>query len=159
MGRSRPSGALYFVWRAQKPQLTALIPAGRKALLFFCLVYFSCGSLEALAEASAPQVNLPSQIGERIVECWQAPQSDQVIEVTVRLSFSSAGAVIGEPRITYIRAPAGPGFREKIAASILAAIRACTPLPFTPSLGAAIAGRMFAIRFSSLTASGKRRAV
>ncbi len=77
----------------------------------------------------------------------------------MRLSFSSAGAVIGEPRVVYVRAPAEPGLREKIVASILAAVRDCTPLPFTPSLGAAIAGRMFAIRFRSLPVLGQQRAV
>jgi hypothetical protein len=81
----------------------------------------------------------------------------QVIEVTVRLSFSSAGVPIGEPRVVYVSAPSEHGLREKIVASILAAVRACTPLPFTPSLGAAIAGRMLAIRFRSLPLSGPQR--
>jgi hypothetical protein len=102
-------------------------------------------------------VNRPSEIRERLARCWQAPrtESSQAIEVTVRLSFSRAGAVIGEPRVTYIHSPTE--MREKIAESILAAIKACTPLPFTPALGAAIAGRMFAIRFDSLPLTGRQR--
>jgi hypothetical protein len=79
-----------------------------------------------------------------------------VIEVTVRLSFSRIGAVIGEPHVTYIRGPTKTELRIEIANSILAAIKACTPLPFTRALGEAIAGRMFAIRFNSLPLTGRR---
>lgn len=110
---------------------------------------FAGAGATAGAEDGASSLSQPSQIGARIARCWQAPRSSppQVIEVTVRLSFSRAGAVIGEPRVTYIHAPAEPGFREKIRGSILAAIKACTPLNFAPSLGAGIAGRMLAIKF------------
>ena len=126
-----------------------------------CYVFLaSSGSCVTFAKDNAP-INLPRQIGERLAQCWQAPQTDppQVIEVTVRLSFSRTGAVIGEPRVTYIRAPAETGLKEKITSSLLSAIKACTPLPFTPALGAAIAGRMFAIRFNSLPLSGRQRLI
>ncbi len=126
------------------------------ALLWF----FASPCTEAFAQADGP-LNLPGQIGGRIAQCWKAPRTGtaQIVEVTVRLSFTSAGAVIGEPRVTYVRAPAESGLREKIVAGILAAIKDCTPLPFTPSLGAAIAGRMLAIRFRSLPGADKRRTV
>jgi hypothetical protein len=129
--------------------------------VLFLLFLFAARCTEARAQSDATPLNLPSQIGGRIAQCWKAPRTGpgQIIEVTVRLRFSSAGFVTGEPRVVYIRPPAGPDLREKIAASILAAVRACTPLPFTPALGAAIAGRMLAIRFRSLAAPGKRQAV
>jgi hypothetical protein len=128
-------------------------------LLLFCFIAFPEGCTEALAQADGTPLNLPGQIGGRIAQCWKAPrtQAARVIEVTVRLSFSSAGVPIGEPRVVYIRAPVEPGLREKIAASVLAAVKTCTPLPFTPSLGGAIAGRMLAIRFRSLPLSGPQR--
>ncbi len=143
-------------------------PAGAAAAFDLVLSFawllvflFAGGCPEAFAQAQATPLNLPSQIGGRIAQCWKAPpiEPGQAVEVTVRLRFSSAGVVTGEPRVVYIRPPAGPDLREKIAASILAAVRACTPLPFTPALGAAIAGRMLAIRFRSLAAPGKRQAV
>jgi hypothetical protein len=81
-----------------------------------------------------------------------------VIEVTIRLSFSCDGAVIGVPRVTYISA-AETELRKKVSASILAAVKACTPLAFTPSLGAAIAGRMLAIRLRSVPLSGPQRLI
>ena len=114
-------------------------------------------SARAQSEADEPPLNLPGQISSRIVRCWTPPQTDtpQAIEVTVRLSFSRAGAVIGAPRVTFVKAPAEQGMRQLVAASILAAVKACTPLKFAPSLGAAIAGQIFAIRFISLPVTGK----
>jgi hypothetical protein len=115
-------------------------------------------SARAQSGADEPPINLPGQISSRIVRCWTPPQTDtpQAIEVTVRLSFSRAGAVIGAPRVTFVKAPAEQGMRQLVAASILAAVKACTPLNFTPSLGAAIAGQIFAIRFMSLPVTGKQ---
>ena len=130
-----------------------------RAIVFaFALVV--AGEPGAFAESSTA-INLPNEIGSYIAKCWQAPSTDppSIIEVTVRLSFSRSGAVIGQPRVTYIRAPAQAGLREKIAMSVLAAIKACTPLPFTPALGQAIAGRMFALRLHSLPVSGRPRFV
>jgi len=115
-------------------------------------------SARAQPGADEPPINLPGQISSQIVRCWTPPQTDtpQAIEVTVRLSFSRAGAVIGVPRATFVKAPAEPGLRQLVVASILAAVKACTPLNFTPSLGAAIAGQIFAIRFMSLPVTGKQ---
>jgi hypothetical protein len=129
--------------------------------LFFLPAFVLNPTDGAWAGNDPPPVNLPGQIAAGIERCWAPPRPEppQEIEVTVRLSFSRTGAVIGEPRVTYVRAPDETGLREKITASILAAIKACTPLPFTPSLGAAIAGRMLAIRFRSLPLSRKQRSV
>jgi hypothetical protein len=131
------------------------------ARLLCCLAIFLAGAAGASAQSSATPLNSISQIGGRLAECWHAPQtgSPQIIEVTVRLRFSRNGAVTGEPRTAFIRADSVPGLREKINASIIAAIKACTPLSFTPSLGAAVAGRMLAIRFRSLPLSGKLRVI
>ena len=128
------------------------------ALLY---VFLACvgGSCQASQSQMRAPIGSLSQIGERIAQCWQAPQIDppQILEVTVRLSFSRTGAVIGQPRVVYVRAPAQAGLREKIAMSVLAAIKACTPLPFAPALGASIAGRIFAIRLNSLPLTGRQR--
>jgi len=142
---------------------------GTQSLLLLGLWLYAAGSLlmgssaagETFEKANFPPISRTSEIGDRLARCWEAPRTEppQIIEVTVRLSFSRFGAVIGEPRVTYIRAPAQPGLREKIAISALAAIKACTPLPFTPALGQAIAGRMFAIRLNSLPLIGRQRFV
>ncbi len=130
-----------------------LIAAGIAYALFFA------SSPETRAQSKPSPINLPGQIGERLAQCWEAPRTDppQAVEVTVRLSFSRSGAVIGAPRIAYIYAPDVAGLKDKIKESFLAAIKACTPLPFTPALGAAIAGRILAIRIRSLPFTGRPR--
>ncbi|MGA7329362.1 MAG: hypothetical protein WBX25_33985 [Rhodomicrobium sp.] len=124
-------------------------------LLLSCLIAAAAGPAEA--GSSSQPINSPREIGGRIAGRWTPPRTVEMLEVTVRLSFSRTGAVIGEPRVTYIKAPDEGGLKEKIKTSVLAAIKACTPLPFTPSLGAAIAGHMLSIRIRSLPLSGRQR--
>ena len=68
-------------------------------------------------------------------------------QVTVRLSFTREGAVIGEPRIVYARSSGGAADDAGLAKSMMAAIRKCTPLHFSARLGSAIAGQVLDIRF------------
>ena len=92
--------------------------------------------------------NLPREIPEKLAACWSPPPvaANEIAQVTVRLSFTRDGAVIGAPATPFLRASTDDK-RRALRASLLAAIRACTPLRFTASLGRAIAGRIFAIRY------------
>ena len=92
--------------------------------------------------------NLPQDIARSMLACWRAPHEGD--EVTLRMSFRRDGSVFGKPRMTYMRAAGGPDGEAELANSVYAAISACTPLRFTPSLGAAIAGRIFLIRFVAM---------
>jgi hypothetical protein len=143
-----------------EPENRAVIlhPLCRSIGLLICSAFAFGQSAGALAERTRPPINLPSQIGESLRHCWTPPSTEppQVIEVTVRLSFSRDGAVIGKPRVVYVH-PAVSELKEAINTSVLQAIRACTPLPFTPSLGAAIAGRIIVVRLRSLPLSGRQR--
>jgi len=94
-----------------------------------------------------PPIDKPNGIANRIMTCWLPPTSAAEMEVTVRVSFSRSGEVVGQPRITYVKAGSDDNLRKLISSSILKAIQACVPLRFTPGLGQAIAGRSFAIRF------------
>ena len=82
--------------------------------------------------------------------CWEPPRGNALTgeEITVRLSFRRSGEVLGEPRITYYRAGSEPDRRSAFTRSVREALERCTPLPFTPAFGAAIAGRPFTFRFS-----------
>jgi hypothetical protein len=127
-----------------------------------CSFFLACSDgCEASEKRPLSPVESAAQIGERLAQCWEAPVTvpPQVIEVTVRLSFSRTGTVIGQPRVVYVHARGEGEFKEKITSSVLAAIKACTPLPFTPALGAAIAGRIFAIRLNSLPLTGRQRLI
>jgi hypothetical protein len=96
-------------------------------------------------EAQPPLVARVHGIATGIAACWRPPHDDD--QVTVRLSFTREGAVIGEPRIVYARSSGGAADDSGLANSMLAAIRECTPLHFSARLGSAIAGQVLDIRF------------
>jgi len=105
------------------------------------------GSNDLGAAQNTPPINALHDIAPKILSCWRPPHFND--EVTVRLSFTRTGALIGRPRLTYIKSSAGSGTDTEVelANSILTAIYACTPLHFTEALGMSVAGRVLTIRF------------
>ena len=98
------------------------------------------------APAADAELARPREIARRLAACWSPPNFDgPPAEITLRLQFSKAGRVIGEPKVTYVAAPGDQ--RSAVVTSMQAALKDCTPLRFTASLGAGIAGYPFAIRF------------
>jgi hypothetical protein len=81
----------------------------------------------------------------KLGSCWRPPHDDD--QLTVRISFTREGAVIGESKIAFVQSSGGPADDAQLADSMMAAIRDCTPLRFSARLGSAIAGRVLAIRF------------
>jgi len=118
-------GALALI--ASAPALAGMGPAERKTP--------PAGALETLRD-----------VAPALAKCWTPPPIAGVGEVTVRLSLDKMGAIIGAPRISYARA-VGPEQQRRLKQSLLAALARCAPLPVSASLGAAMAGRVFAIRF------------
>ncbi|SRR5579883_776260 len=111
------------------------------------LAAFGALALIAGGPASAGEaLQRLSDIAPALARCWTPPAIEGGGEVTVRLSFTSRGAIIGAPRVSYSRAVA-PEQRRQLRDSLLSALARCGPLAVSPSLGAAIAGRIFAIRF------------
>jgi hypothetical protein len=105
-------------------------------------------SQEPSKKADYPPIDRPNGIPQHILACWSPPAGPSGdVEVTVRISFSRAGDIVGQPRVTYVKAGSDETLRKAVSASILTAIQSCAPLRFTPGLGQAIAGRSFAIRF------------
>jgi hypothetical protein len=92
----------------------------------------------------------PRQIAEHLAACWRPPAAGS--EVTVRVSFNRQGAVIGKPRVTYVK-PGQGADRASVVGSLEQAFDRCAPLRLSADLGSAIAGRPFAIRFIAPGAS------
>jgi hypothetical protein len=101
---------------------------------------------EPTAQAKPPhQLQTLRDIAPAVSKCWSPPYISGVGQVTVMLSFRRDGTIIGTPRVTYSSA-AEPDEKQMLAESLLGALKKCGPLPLSDSLGAAIAGRMFAIK-------------
>ena len=109
------------------------------------IVALAVGARAQSAEAEAQSVTRVHGIATGLAACWRPPHDDD--QVTVRISFTREGAVIGEPRIVFVRSSGGPADDAALARSMMAAIRDCTPLNFSARLGSAIAGQVLAIRF------------
>jgi hypothetical protein len=99
----------------------------------------------AQAREAQPPVTRVHGIATGLAACWRPPHDDD--QVTVSVSFTREGAVIGEPRIVFVRSSGGRADDSALADSMLAAIRECTPLNFSARLGSAIAGQVLDIRF------------
>jgi hypothetical protein len=103
-----------------------------------------------------PEDRRPQQI-ERIRDvflligsCWRGspgPVGNSGQELTIRMSFTRHGEIIGSPKITFYKPGGDREARDAFVNSIKAAFQRCTPLPFSERLGAAIAGRPFTFRF------------
>ena len=90
------------------------------------------------------------QVGEALGRCWDpaaAVGPRRWGATTLRVSFKRDGTVNGVPRVVYVADSADPEARSGVRSSLLAALDQCTPLHVSPSLGQAIAGQIFAIRF------------
>jgi hypothetical protein len=120
---------------------------GRQTVRRFASIGIVALALGARAEAAGaqPPVARVHGIAAGIAACWRPPHDDD--QVTVSVSFTREGAVIGEPRIVFVRSSGGRADDSALADSMLAAIRECTPLNFSARLGSAIAGQVLDIRF------------
>ena len=75
-----------------------------------------------------------------------APDTELGLAATIRFSFTRSGDILGEPRFTYVQSGIPAGMKHNFEQAIGHALIACAPLPFTDSLGGALAGRPFSIR-------------
>ncbi|MGO4525141.1 hypothetical protein AB4097_09790 [Microvirga sp. 2MCAF35] len=112
-------------------------------------------------EEPPKKVNTLGDIGKAMQACWQpggVRYSGQ--EVTIRLSFKRNGEVLGKPMITHYRAgePDAEN-RQAFTQAVREALVRCSPMPFSESLGAAVAGRLFTFRFIDAPVPEKNQAL
>jgi hypothetical protein len=82
--------------------------------------------------------------------CWLPPASDKAydgMQMSVRFAFNRDGGIIAEPRVTYATPGVDDDTRKTYRNAINEALDRCTPLPFSPGMGGAIAGRPIAVRY------------
>lgn len=103
------------------------------------------GAPAAKAPRRMPQLNTLRDVGLALEICWEAnepplAQSRPGMNVTVMLTFTKAGELLGEPKFTYVTPEATQETRALYEQAVAAAIDACTPLPLSEALGNALAG-------------------
>jgi hypothetical protein len=106
-------------------------------------------ALTGSVAAEPEQLNTIKDVVLAIHRCWRPPPADKAgpIDITVIVSFNREGAILGHPRISYESQEATDNDRIAYRVAVMEALQRCTPMPFTESLGGAVAGRPFAIPF------------
>ncbi|MEH2508880.1 hypothetical protein V1291_000234 [Nitrobacteraceae bacterium AZCC 1564] len=112
------------------------------------------------ARAEEAPANTLHEIFEKLKHCWKSPRlplSHAGMQVTVLVSFTRNGEILGHPRITYESPNATDDDRLQYRIAVMNTLQACTPMPFTDSLGNAVAGRPFTVRFDDRRRKPKPR--
>jgi hypothetical protein len=102
------------------------------------------------APAQSGQVDTLKEASTRLLRCWRPPPPSRAnpdVEITVTVSFTRDGNILGRPKITYESENATDNDRLAYRIAVMEALQRCTPMPFTESMGGAVAGRRFAVRF------------
>ena len=107
--------------------------------------------------AAAEPLDSIKDVVARLQQCWKPPARSQAraVDVTVLVSFTRDGAILGQPRVTYETEGAADNDRLAYRIAAMEALQRCTPLPFSEGLGGAVAGRPFAISFWTRKTSPK----
>jgi hypothetical protein len=120
----------------------------RRLFLISVAAFWLVGLIPAPAQPA--QVNTIADVFARLGTCWRPPDVTRAhpgIDITVIVSFTRAGEILGRPRITYESEQADDNDRLLYRIAVMEALQRCTPMPFTEGMAGAAAGRPFAIRF------------
>ena len=94
---------------------------------------------------SIPAIERIQEIAEAIRECWVPPPLDQAyrgMTMTVRFILKGSGAVMAEPRVTYVTEGAPQNNREAYRNSVIEAFARCSPFQLNAALRRTIVGRL-----------------
>jgi hypothetical protein len=97
----------------------------------------------------AGKVNTLQELLKAIAGCWRFPAVDRdraPVDPIFQVSFKRSGELFGKPRVVRFSREVSPQERERFYRAVVEAIDRCSPMPFTDSMGGAIAGRTLQIR-------------
>ena len=110
----------------------------------------ACGRRRCRESTDGEKVDMIATLFDAFRACWVPPPRELArhgMQMSVRFSLRRNGEIIGAPRVTYTSRDASREVRETYHNAITAALERCTPLPLSPGLGGAVAGRPIAIRY------------
>jgi hypothetical protein len=108
-----------------------------------------CGSIDRAAAQDA-KLDTLQQMFAALKRCWRAPplpSGHPGQQITVLVSFRRDGSILGRPRITFETPGSSEADSIAYRTAVMETLQACTPLPLSPGLGQAVAGRPFTLRF------------
>jgi hypothetical protein len=105
---------------------------------------------KSVPEKTGPELNTLRDLFSAIHRCYKPPPLNEAkpgMRMTVQFSYTRDGELFGKPRILYESPGATPVQQSAYRSAVAAALVRCTPLPFSKSLGNAVAGRVMSIQF------------
>ena len=99
------------------------------------------------ATALASPLRTMDEVGASLRACWNEPANPSGPFVTLSFSLRRDGRLLGAPEVTANWVPGKAVVRQRFALLAIEALERCTPLQLAPSLGDAIAGRVFTMPF------------
>ena len=84
------------------------------------------------------QVNTIKDVFQKLYGCWKPPPLSAAtpMDITVILSFTRKGDILGRPKITYELPKATDNDRLAYRVAVMEALQRCSPMPFTDAMGA-----------------------
>jgi hypothetical protein len=82
--------------------------------------------------------------------CFKPPPIDSAVgpvDLTFRVSFKRSGELFGKPKVVTFVQKVTPELRDRYWQAVAETIDLCSPMPFTESMGASAAGRVFRVNF------------
>jgi hypothetical protein len=130
----------------------------RKPCTLFAFLLLLAATAPAV-QAEEAQVNTIKDVIQRLSRCWKPPLPPiNPMDITVIVSFNRTGQILGRPRITYESAQASDADRLAYRVAVMEALQRCTPMPFTDSMGGAVAGHPFAVQFRNVKPQSEKKA-
>jgi hypothetical protein len=99
---------------------------------------------------TARELNTLKDIYDSVRRCYRPPSLDQAfpgMRITVEFAYTRAGDLFGKPRVLFETAGISPQHQSAYRAAVAAALVRCSHLPFSKSLGNAVAGRILTVQF------------
>ena len=82
--------------------------------------------------------------------CWVPPPADDSrgpVDLTFQVSFKRSGELFGKPRAINFARQVTDKEREVYYRAVAEAVERCAQMPFTETMGGAVAGRPFRVNF------------
>jgi hypothetical protein len=117
------------------------------SLMLVCCVPISRASA---GEITINSINTLDEMWGRLKQCWQSPRLPEGhpgMQITAMFTFQRNGEIFGKPRITFESPEATEADSIVYRTAVMETLQRCSPMPFTESMGSAIAGKPLRLRF------------
>jgi hypothetical protein len=128
------------------------MPRRISLLIVASLILAWCAPIDCASadDITVSSINTLDEMWERLKQCRQPPKlplGHPGMQITALFSLKRNGQILGGPRITFESPDATEADSIAYRTAVMETLQHCTPMPFTESMGGAIAGRTFRLRF------------